>query len=107
MPFEFTRSRTLIPQMVHFYVRKSRYGTNSNESEGVRIVEKRSWKDREVGKILVGKNSVGKDRTKLERFTVSWKDFFKLERFTLSWKDFFKLESFHRSWKDNNKTIGV
>ena len=61
----------------------------------MRVVGKRSWKDREVGKILVGKNSVGKTRTKLERLERSWKDFFKLERFTLSWKDFFKLESFH------------
>ena len=47
----------------------------------LRVVGKRSCKEREVGKILVGKNSVGKTRTKLERFTFSWKDFFKLERF--------------------------
>ena len=39
---------------------------------GMRVVGKRSWKDQEVGKILVGKNSVGKTRTKLERR--SWKD---------------------------------
>ena len=48
---------------------------------GLDMRGKRSWKDREVGKILVGKNSVGRTRTKLERFFKVGKINLNLERF--------------------------
>ena len=81
---------------------------------GIRVVGKGSWKEREVGKFLVGKSEVGKfgrswkdpsevgkNRAKLERTDWSWKEpsevgknRAKLESFIFSWKVSLKLESF-------------
>ena len=55
---------------------------------GMRVVGKRSWKKREVGKFLVGKSEVGKFPKKLERTERSWKVSSEVRKFLL------KLESF-------------
>ena len=50
---------------------------------GIRLVEKSSWKEREVGKSEVGKNrlKLAKNRAKLERTERSWKASFEVGKY--------------------------
>ena len=63
------------------------------------VVEKESWKKREIGKFQVGKSEVRKFLFKLERAWRSWKVSSEVEKLRRSWKVLAEVGKFKRTWK--------
>ena len=97
--------------LLHVSCELSQYPVNSKwfttSTNGIRLVGKGSWKEREVGKSEVGKfrwswkepSKVGKNSAKLERTDWRWKEPSVVGKLLLKLESFVEVGKFHWNWK--------
>ena len=76
--------------------------SETNAPDGIRVVGKGSWKEREVGKLRWSwkePSEVRKNRAKLGRTDWSWKDSTEVGKFFFKLESFAEVGKFRCSWK--------